>query len=75
MAKVMISVPEDLLARVDDKAAKQTRSRSALIRDALQRYLAEDSAEDQRSAIRHLTRTFAGLKANPEELVRAERAR
>jgi metal-responsive CopG/Arc/MetJ family transcriptional regulator len=35
MAKVMISVPEDLLARVDDKAAKQTRSRSALIRDAL----------------------------------------
>jgi metal-responsive CopG/Arc/MetJ family transcriptional regulator len=34
MAKVMISIPDEDLARIDDEAARRGTSRSALLRDA-----------------------------------------
>ena len=41
MAKVMISLPDEFLRRVDQEAKTQGRSRSDLIRDALRRLVAE----------------------------------
>ncbi len=48
--KVMISMPEDLLKRVDEQAEKEGASRSGLIREALWRYLAEPVDLDRRRA-------------------------
>jgi Arc/MetJ-type ribon-helix-helix transcriptional regulator len=39
MAKVMISLPDDFLARVDRAARAEHRSRSELIREALRQWL------------------------------------
>lgn len=42
MAKVMISLPDDLLAAADRLASRQHRSRSELIREALRGVLAAE---------------------------------
>jgi Arc/MetJ-type ribon-helix-helix transcriptional regulator len=39
MAKVMISLPDEFLARVDRKARAEDRSRSEVIREALRTFL------------------------------------
>lgn len=39
MAKVMVSLPEDFLKRVDRVARAQNRSRSELIREALRAFM------------------------------------
>lgn len=39
MAKVLISMPDDFLNRIDNFAAAEQRSRSELIREALRTYL------------------------------------
>jgi Arc/MetJ-type ribon-helix-helix transcriptional regulator len=41
MAKVMISLPDEFLARVDQVAREEHRSRSELVREALRRWLEE----------------------------------
>lgn len=40
MARVLISLPDDFLADVDAVAAREHRSRSELIREALRAYMA-----------------------------------
>ena len=39
MAKVLISMPDDFLSKIDNFAAVEQRSRSELIREALRSYL------------------------------------
>jgi Arc/MetJ-type ribon-helix-helix transcriptional regulator len=39
MARVLISLPDDFLAQVDAVAAREHRSRSELIREALRAYM------------------------------------
>ena len=39
MARVLLSLPDDFLAEVDELAAREKRSRSELVREALRRYL------------------------------------
>jgi predicted transcriptional regulator len=39
MAKVLISMPDDLLARIDREAAKRQTNRSALLQEAARREL------------------------------------
>ena len=39
VVRVMLSMPPEFLARVDAIAAKEHRSRSDLVREALRRYL------------------------------------
>jgi metal-responsive CopG/Arc/MetJ family transcriptional regulator len=39
MAKVLVSIPDDLLARVDREAKRRRTSRSAFLRDAARREL------------------------------------
>lgn len=48
MAKVMISLPDEFLARVDEAARAEHRSRSEFIREALRRWF-EESAKPRRS--------------------------
>lgn len=55
MAKVMISLPEELLARLDDHARRRGTSRSGLLRELAERELATDSAERRRRITRLLT--------------------
>jgi predicted transcriptional regulator len=40
--KISVSVPDELLPQIDAAARRERRSRSELIREALQRYLAAD---------------------------------
>lgn len=75
MAKVMISLPDDLLATLDDAAAQVSQTRSAFIRDALRVRLTGADVEARRRAVTALRARLAGLAFNPEAAVRAERER
>lgn len=75
MAKVMISLPDDLLATLDDAATRASQTRSAFIRDALRVRLARADVEARRRAVRALQARLAGLAFDPEAAVRAERER
>lgn len=61
MAKVMISLPDEFLARVDQVAREEHRSRSELIREALRRWLDERHAPSRR-AWREALRTMQALE-------------
>lgn len=39
MAKVLVSMPDEFLSRIDDFAANEQRTRSELIREALRNYI------------------------------------
>ena len=39
MARVLISMPEDFLGKIDEVALQESRSRSELIREALRSYV------------------------------------
>jgi metal-responsive CopG/Arc/MetJ family transcriptional regulator len=41
--QTLVQLTEDLLRRLDEKAAKEGRSRSALIRDAIEAYLHDET--------------------------------
>lgn len=75
MAKVMISLPDQLLDALDTAAADRSSSRSGLIRDAVRLYLAQAPAADRRKVLKHLQRAFADLREAPEDTIRAERSR
>ena len=75
MAKVMVSMPDDLLVAVDTAARAQSRARSELIREALRLYLAQGSAERRSEALDRLRAGFRGARLNAEEVVRSERDR
>lgn len=75
MAKVMVSLPDELLATLDDAAAKASQTRSAFIRDALMVRLARTDVEARRRAVAALHARLAGLAFDPEAAVRAERER
>ncbi|MDR7523782.1 MAG: ribbon-helix-helix protein, CopG family [Armatimonadota bacterium] len=64
MAKVMVSLPDEFLKRVDRAAAVQNRSRSELIREALRTLL---EAEARRPA--SWQETLAPLRALEQQWV------
>jgi metal-responsive CopG/Arc/MetJ family transcriptional regulator len=78
MAKVMISMPEELLRSLDAAARRQSASRSEFIRQLVRTELeAEDLAARRERGIDDI-RTLTGkyqLGAPPEELIRMERER
>jgi metal-responsive CopG/Arc/MetJ family transcriptional regulator len=61
MAKVMISLPDEFLERVDRAARREHRSRSELIREALRRWLDERTAP-RPDAWREAISTFKELE-------------
>jgi len=75
MAKVMISLPDELLRALDEAAGAAEKSRSAFIREAVRERLARGALDTRREALEELRRSFRGERFHPEELIRAERDR
>lgn len=50
MARVLISMPEDFLNRIDKVAVDENRSRSELIREALRTYIYKQRVKESTSA-------------------------
>jgi Ribbon-helix-helix protein, copG family len=76
MAKVMVSLPDELLERVDAEAARRATTRSALLRDSVSRELARRDPELVRRAIDEARALFDGVGAfDSGALIRSERGR
>ena len=50
MARVLISMPEEFLSRIDEVADGENRSRSELIREALRTYIHRNKVRDNQLA-------------------------
>jgi metal-responsive CopG/Arc/MetJ family transcriptional regulator len=75
MSKVMISLPEDLLRRLDSEARKRSISRSGLLAAALQRELDRRDPDEVAAAIKRSEQRFkAAGSFDAADLVRADRA-
>ena len=53
MARVLISMPEEFLNRIDQVADVENRSRSELIREALRTYIYKQNIRESTSAARN----------------------
>lgn len=74
MAKVMISMPDELLERVDERADKRRMSRSALLREAVERELERREPARVRAAVERLTADFGTIGAvDSTEWIRRDR--
>ncbi|MEP6816300.1 MAG: ribbon-helix-helix protein, CopG family [Marmoricola sp.] len=74
MSKVMVSLPEDLLAQIDTEAQRRSTSRSALLASAARRELARRDSEQVAEAIARSVRRFADAGTfEAADLVRRDR--
>jgi predicted transcriptional regulator len=74
MAKVMISLPDDLLARIDHEARQRGTSRSALLQDAARRELGKPDPAKLDAALARSRARFAKTgRFEAAQLIRAER--
>lgn len=48
MAKVLLSIPDQFLGRIDEIAAQEQRTRSELIREALRNYMKRNITFDMK---------------------------
>jgi len=53
MARVLISMPEEFLGKIDKVADTENRSRSELIREALRTYIHKNQIRDNKLAIKN----------------------
>ena len=53
MARVLISMPEDFLNKIDKMADSENRSRSELIREALRTYMGKQKIRNNTLAIKN----------------------
>lgn len=53
MARVLISMPEEFLSRIDQVAIGENRSRSELIREALRTYIYKQRIKESSSALQN----------------------
>jgi metal-responsive CopG/Arc/MetJ family transcriptional regulator len=53
MARVLISMPEEFLARIDEVADGESRTRSELIREALRTYIHKQRVKENAIAIKN----------------------
>ena len=53
MARVLISMPEEFLDKIDKVAENESRSRSELIREALRTYINKSRVRDNATAIKN----------------------
>lgn len=79
MAKVMVSMPDELLGALDAAARDASLNRSELIRDAVRLYLATGAGTPdlarRSAAVARLKRRFEGVTVDAAKAVRAERSR
>lgn len=76
MAKVMVSIPDELLVEIDAEAARRSTSRSALLAAAARRELSRPRSAEMMAIIEESRRRFE--RAGPfdsADLIRAERDR
>lgn len=74
MAKVMISLPQELLAELDREAERRSTSRSALLAAAARRELARPDCERVAAAIARSERRFEHAGSfEAADLVRQDR--
>ncbi len=74
MARVMISLPDDLLNRIDDEAARRQSSRSALLQEAVRRELGWPDPDALDAAVATAREVLANAGSfESGTLVRAER--
>jgi Ribbon-helix-helix protein, copG family len=74
MAKVMVSLPDALLASIDEEARRRSTTRSALLAVAAERELARPDPETVLAAIRRSQDRFRHAGAfDAAEVVRADR--
>ena len=74
MSKVMVSIPDDLLARIDREAKRRATSRSALLALAASRELERRDSEEIAQAITRSEKRFRRSGAfDAAELIRNER--
>ena len=70
----MVSLPDDLLARIDDEARRRGTSRSALLQQAARRELGRPDPASLDQAVARSRARFAQAKGfEAAELIRAER--
>lgn len=55
MARVLISMPEEFLGKIDKVADGENRSRSELIREALRAYIYKNRVRDNVTATKNAT--------------------
>jgi metal-responsive CopG/Arc/MetJ family transcriptional regulator len=68
--QTLVQLTEDLLRRLDERAAREGRSRSALIRDAIEAFLYDET----RARIdREIIEGYERIPATDEELAWAEK--
>lgn len=53
MTRVLISMPEEFLDKIDKVAENESRSRSELIREALRTYINKSRVRDNATAIKN----------------------
>ncbi|OLA94741.1 MAG: hypothetical protein BHW64_02290 [Candidatus Melainabacteria bacterium LEY3_CP_29_8] len=53
MARVLISMPEDFLNKIDRMADSENRSRSELIREALRTYMGKQKIRNNVAAVKN----------------------
>ena len=53
MARVLISMPEEFLSRIDQVAEGENRSRSELIREALRTYIYKQRVKESTGALQN----------------------
>lgn len=72
MARIqtLVQLTSDLLRRLDERAAREGRSRSALIRDAIEAYLHD---EEKARIDREIVEGYERIPTTDEELAWAER--
>lgn len=74
MSKVMVSLPDDLLALLDAEVKRRSTSRSALLATAARRELARQDPADLAAAIERSERRFSGVGSfESADLVRSDR--
>ena len=74
VSKVMVSLPEDLLAELDTEARRRSTSRSALLASAARRELARPNPEKVAAAIARSERRFSTAGTfDAADLVRLDR--
>lgn len=73
MAKVMISIPEDLLARIDSYATRTGETRSGLLRRLAEREIGSDDAKRREHFEELLGKATLPLGGDSARLVREDR--
>ena len=68
--QTLVQLTEDLLRRLDERAAREGRSRSALIRDAIESYLYD---EERDRITRQIVEGYERIPPTEEEMEIAER--